>query len=338
MRGLFAIKRAVVVGLVGWVWVFFATPLQAAYCSLRDPVLAINTLYSGATTHRSVVKTITGKTRNAIAQRLPFTLHFNELGRHTIYVAYYQDKPLGFVHARSELSDWGLIEIAWALTPDLTIDDFFFQRCRSPECSESLRQRVLADIKGQSLDNILALMDKSANALVPELAQKYKGESELVLSLLRSALKTIAATQYGWPNTVLNAQRIDFLNSALKRNDMHVRVRPLREAGEQYWATLLDDSIVDTKTINMFDIYAGSQEIARLAQAHWRHHGRTGVFQWVFSGDREVLAIRFSGIKPEPSMEEAFIQLVGHRLPSIENCASASQVVGVALYHSLYHK
>ncbi len=108
-----------------------------AYCSLRDPMAAIHHLYPQATDHQSIVKVVDKEARNAVSEQLPFTLHFNELGKHTLYVALDDKTPTGLIHARSELSDWGIVEIAWALNFDLSVHNFYIQRCRIPACSDS---------------------------------------------------------------------------------------------------------------------------------------------------------------------------------------------------------
>ena len=107
-----------------------------AYCKLRDPVNSIKKLYPMATTYRSIVRTVDSSARDAVASAIPFKLHFNELGRHTLYVAMNKKKPVGLVHARSEKGRWGLVEIAWALDFDLRVRSFTFQRCRSPHRAE----------------------------------------------------------------------------------------------------------------------------------------------------------------------------------------------------------
>ena len=107
-----------------------------AYCSLRDPVSAIQYLYPAATNHQSIVKVVGKEARASLSDVLPFTLHFNELGKHTLYVALNDRKPSGLIHARTELTDRGLIEIAWALDLDLSIKNFYIQRCRLAECKD----------------------------------------------------------------------------------------------------------------------------------------------------------------------------------------------------------
>ena len=111
----------------------FTVSVQAidqAFCSLRDPNREIFSLFPEADTYRSVARVVNDKKRIEMEKRLPFELHFSELGQHTLYLVQSKDKNIGLVHMRSEASKWGLIEVAWALDLDLNIRDFIFVRCR----------------------------------------------------------------------------------------------------------------------------------------------------------------------------------------------------------------
>ena len=73
-----------------------------AYCGLRDPVRNIYRIYPEADAYRSIVRSVDKRTRTLVSERLPFTLHFNELAKHTVYVAVKETLPVGLVHVRSE--------------------------------------------------------------------------------------------------------------------------------------------------------------------------------------------------------------------------------------------
>lgn len=76
-----------------------------AYCALRDLVNTIYTLFPEADAYRSSVKTIGRSARQAVLDQLPFKIHFNELGRHTLYMALQNGDVIGMVHARSEMTE-----------------------------------------------------------------------------------------------------------------------------------------------------------------------------------------------------------------------------------------
>ena len=64
-----------------------------AFCALRDPNRQIYRLFPKATSYRSIVRTVGKDARREVGARLPFNLHFNELGRHTLYVPMRGDEP-----------------------------------------------------------------------------------------------------------------------------------------------------------------------------------------------------------------------------------------------------
>jgi len=311
----------------------------AAYCSLRDPVMAIRTLYPQSNQYRSLVKTITTEARTNIAQRLPFTLHFNEIGRHTLYVAKQKNTPVGFVHARSELSEWGVIEIAWAITPDFKVHDFYFQRCRSPACNERLRTRLLVDIKNKSVGELLLMLSTDGKSLAPEYFDDYQNDNDLVLSLIRSSLKTIAATEFGWFEEVRSARR---LNVVVKHFPQIVapRLEPLNSDKKATYrmprALAPSYSYVDQSSIQAFRVLDKSKEIARLVEARWVIENQTGEFSWLFNQAGEVLALTQHDPMPSDDVSQSFSGLRGRDLSSMENCATAAEVSGGTLFLNAY--
>lgn len=312
-----------------------------AYCSLRDPIGAIRTLYPESDSHRSVVRTITNETRNDIAARLPFTLHFNEIGRHTLYVAQQQGRALGFVHARSELSDWGVIEIAWALTPTSTVQNFYFQRCRSPQCNDVLRRSVLEDIKHKSISEVLSLLTADGGALTEAMERKYSDSSSLVLALIRSSLKTRIATQIAWSKELEQVQRVAFV-FGLIASAQSPRITPL--GAEQKESLRLPKSLasmysyLDKSSIEVFKVQNDDVEVARLVEARWTINDERGRFRWLFNREGRVLGLKHRDLMPTKEAALSFSALNGELLPSIENCATPAQISGTALFLNAYKK
>ena len=131
-----------------------STAWAQAYCALRDPVRQVYEMYPGAKSYRSIVRTVAQKHRSIIADQLPFTMHFTELGRHTVYVALDGAKPIGLVHVRSERGQWGLVEVAWATDLDMHIVDFRFQRCRERAVKLLDTEEFRAQLIGKRVDTI----------------------------------------------------------------------------------------------------------------------------------------------------------------------------------------
>ena len=105
---------------------FISTQLiySQGYCSLRNPQSKIKSLYPNSNHYKTIIETINAQSRQKIHSLLPFSLHYYELGRHNLYLISDGNKAAGLVHARTEESKWGLIEIVWSLNLDLSIKNF----------------------------------------------------------------------------------------------------------------------------------------------------------------------------------------------------------------------
>ena len=183
----------------------------APYCALRDPSHQIYEMYPLATSYRSVVREVDSAARDSLSQQLPFSLHSNELGEHTVYVPVNDKTPLGIVHVRSESSDWGLMEIVWALGYKMEITDFQFQRCRGSGCRSLLKKGLKALLHGKTEAGLIALLTSDHKVLKVEHADAMelsRSEIDLATSVAKSAIKTIAVTKNTWPTTVAEVQAV----------------------------------------------------------------------------------------------------------------------------------
>lgn len=181
---------------------------NAAFCSLRDPVSAIQMLYDQDYEYRSLVTTITEEDRMSVKAHLPFTLHQSEVGKHTLYVLYKDGEHDGFLQARSEWAKWGLIEIAWAINTDRTLRGFYFQRCRSPECNDDVVQSINKQIKDKTFNQLKAYLSKDGESFSEAGKEAFPIAQSIALLTLRSALKTLAITDISWEKNLLLTSHI----------------------------------------------------------------------------------------------------------------------------------
>jgi len=175
---------------------------NAAFCSLRDPVAAIQILYDEGHQYRSLVATVTEEDRLAVKSQLPFTIHQSEVGRHTLYVIYEDDHHVGFLQARSEWAKWGLIEIAWAINADKSLKGFYFQRCRSPQCNETVIQSINKQLQNKSLAELKLLLSDDGKSFSPAGELAFTKAPSLALLALQSALKTLVITDISWKKEI----------------------------------------------------------------------------------------------------------------------------------------
>ena len=170
-----------------------------AYCSLRDPVAQIAQLYPQKSNQLSIVKMVDDNIRAQVQVALPSNdLHFSELGQHTLYIAMSGKEALGYIHVRSEQSDWGLVEIVWAIDKDLKISNYVFQRCRSPKKKMAEQSDFKAIFIGKNYQQLKALLSDDGITAKKDVLDKAKNAPELANVVLRCALKTLLLTEILW--------------------------------------------------------------------------------------------------------------------------------------------
>jgi hypothetical protein len=176
-----------------------------AFCALRQPNRAQQKLFPNSTRLQAFTNTVTHQHKISIQNKLSFSIHANELGLHTLYAVFSEDKHTGFIHVRSEKGEWGLIEIAWALTPDLKIKDFIFQRCR-----ESARFDIESDtfklkIQHKNITQLKTMLNATGTDLNQSLNMNQESQ-HLALRVIKSALKTLAVTSEVWSDMLTQSQ------------------------------------------------------------------------------------------------------------------------------------
>jgi hypothetical protein len=181
---------------------FSISSAQAAFCSLRDPVSAIQILYQGNYQYRSLVATVTDQDRLAVKAILPFTIHQSEVNKHTLYILYKDGEQAGFLQARSEWAKWGLIEIAWGINLDKTLKGFYFQRCRSPECSDDVVKNINEALHNKGIEQLKLYLSVDGETLSEAGERIFSASPTLALLILRSALKTLAITDISWAKDI----------------------------------------------------------------------------------------------------------------------------------------
>ena len=175
---------------------------DAPYCSLRDPSHQIYDMYPTATGYRSVVGDINNETQVAVGEQIPFPLLHGEMGQHTLYVPVDSGNPLGYIQIRSELTEWGMAEIVWALNLQREVVDFRFQRCRGRACNSVLEKGLRELLQGQGQAALMALLNEQGELQEQVTATMNEDERMLASVVARSAIKVIAVIESGWSSTV----------------------------------------------------------------------------------------------------------------------------------------
>jgi hypothetical protein len=178
-------------------------PAEAiAYCSLRDPISAIQNFFPNMTDYRSFLGAVDLNVRDHLQAELGYDMHFNEFGKHTLYLVYADETPVGLVQARTEKGDWGLDEIAWALDFDFRVRDFRYQRSRSRWRHEVETQAFKNELIGKNFEELKSMLSNDGMLLTSRPEFLAPEAEQLATTVIRSALKTIAVTQVVWRETL----------------------------------------------------------------------------------------------------------------------------------------
>jgi len=175
-----------------------------AYCALRDPTTQIYQICPEASGFRSVVRAVDEAARDTITRRVPYPMHFTELGRHTLYIGLNGQRPVSLVQSRAERSQYGLIEVVWSFDMDLCVTGFTLQRCRARAAdravieSEAFKKLVI----GRSFQQLVELLTKDGKSLTKEGQGVVTSNPGLAVAVLRCGVKTLAAVEAVWGSDV----------------------------------------------------------------------------------------------------------------------------------------
>lgn len=173
--------------------------------------------------YRAIVREVDTEARNYVERRLPFRVHFNELGDHTLYVALRGKRPLGLIYVRSEESEWGLTEIAWHLSLDLRVREFKFHRCRN-RYRNALEQSLFAKkLTGLDYESVIALLTRTGR--LGEVRRYVpRGAEELATTVVRSAAKALVVIHSVWNAELEKLQDLELGMSAFPHADSFERL------------------------------------------------------------------------------------------------------------------
>jgi hypothetical protein len=313
-----------------------AAPLRShaqAYCALRNPVRQVYEMFPEATSYRSIVRTVDDRARDDVAEQLPFEMHYNELGRHTLYVPVDGEIPLGVVHVRSEASGWGLVEIAWAFDTDLRILDFRFQRCRDPKRSVLESDTFRTQIKGKDYAQLRAALRKDAAVLVSDGFNVPHEAEELAQVVVRSALKTMVVTESVWAKDLRTIRLLArsygaFPNTAnVKLIETPYRASVVHELHQQLGT---DSSAIDRETVDVVRLLDEREStIGFVVRTDWVPDGSPRVLWWTVSPDGRIADVKMGSGMFNRTTKRAMNSLVGATTDRLVGCATAAELAAL---------
>ena len=188
------------------------------YCSLRDPQRTLGLLLPEYQSYRSVVRTIGAREREIICSEVGFGLHYDELGRHTLYRVINKQGEIVIVSVRTEPYAWGLTEIVWVISSAGEILDYRFQRCRSRDKHRIESEEIKKLIRGYSLPELKNALNSENRGLSKGLVALAPSAADLLTCVIRSGITALATTRQRWGDIMLQAVNTKIAQTSFGKN------------------------------------------------------------------------------------------------------------------------
>lgn len=166
---------------------------------LSNPQRSVFVAFPAADSYQVIARTVNADARRRIESSLPFRVHFDELGSHSLYVAYRGRQPVGMIYVQREESAFGLAAVEWAFTTNLRVAGFQFQYVRSRYRQAIERSEFVRNLKGKGSRELAAMLDADGN-LRRVAAGLDKNAQGLATTITRSGLKSLAVLETVWAN------------------------------------------------------------------------------------------------------------------------------------------
>jgi len=305
-----------------------------AFCALRDPDREIKLLAPSYERYASLVRTVSKESRSKILSEVPFPIHFDELGQHTLYVVLGEEaEMMGYVHVRSESFSWGLVRIAWMMDADLNITGYRFQRCRSPHrvLLESDANATL--ILGKSIRELSSLLSPEGDRLRTEKIEIPAKAEGLMLVLLKSAIKTKVVTEVVW-NQEIGAIKA----AALSKRYFGVGAVALSTQahyGDAEQSALEANGLgepvgIDREGVMSWDaIDKDNGRVGEIFHTPWSAGDERAKLWWVLGEDGRILAVEDPFRELTPGSKALFDELVGRAFQGGDECSTASELAAL---------
>ena len=309
-----------------------STVMGQAFCSLRDPVRQIQSIYPKASFETSV-EIVDSEARAAVAKSLPLELHFNELGQHTLYNVLINRSTVGLVHVRPERYRYGIMEVLWAFDSDLRIHDFRMQRCRSANDSLFERKGFRDQIVGKGFEGIRDLLVDDCSRLKPGKLKVGENEQALAAAVLRCALKTLVVTRVVWKKRV---ERLRLVSMARQARKFFPRGKSLRSAVVPYTNEVLVE-LTRERVKTELDIRRDSVAILQVMDADgavagnivstdWEKLPVDRVLYWVVALDGTIVDVTVGSGWPNDEIAGLFAEMKGKDRTALKDCKTAAEL------------
>ena len=314
-----------------------STAMGQAFCSLRDPVRQIQSIYPKAS-FETIVDVVDSEARVAVSRNLPLELHFNELGQHTLYNVLVNRSTVGLVHVRPEKYRYGIMEVLWAFDSDLRIHDFRMQRCRSANANLIDRKEFRDQIVGRGFAGIRDLLVEDCSRLKPGKLNVRQSEQDLAAAVLRCALKTLVVTRVVWKNRV---ERLRLVSMAKHARKFFPNGKSYRTAVVPYTKRVQDELTqervekeldIRRDSVAILQVVDGNGGVAgNIVSADWEKMPVDRVLYWVVGQDGSIVDITVGNGWPSEEIAGLFQRMRGKNLAALKDCKTAAELAATEI-------
>jgi len=312
--------------------VMTSTARGQAFCSLRDPVRQIQSIYPKASFETSV-QVVDNEARAAVSRSLPLELHFNELGQHTLYNVLINRSTVGLVHVRPEKYRYGIMEVLWAFDSDLRIHDFRMQRCRSANAKLIDRNEFRNQIVGKGFEGIRDLLVEDCSQLKAGKLRVGKSEEALAAAVLRCALKTLVVTRVVWKERV---ERLRLVSMAKHARKFFPDGKSFRAAVVPYTKRVKDELTkerveteldINRDSVAILQVVDGNGSVAgNIVSTDWEKIPVDRVLYWIVGQDGSIVDITVGNDWPSEEIAGLFQRMRGKNLAGLKDCKTPAEL------------
>ena len=281
------------------IWILaLCTPTLAQiqpYCSLRDPQRTLGLLLPEYQSYRSIVRTIEARERKNICNEVGFGLHYDELGRHTLYRVIDKQGEIVIVNVRTEPYAWGLTEIVWVISPAGEILDYRFQRCRSRAKHRIESEEIKKLIRGYSIPELKNALDSDNRGLSKGFVALARSESDLLTCVIRSGITALATTRQRWGDIMLQAVNTKIAQTSFGKDAI---VADLPVASPKRTPGVAPNGEANAQ-INNALLYrvsnAANKQVGTIVFLPARIHEQLRWSWWLIDNDNKIRGLRVAG-------------------------------------------
>ncbi len=194
--------------LVGAVTLFTHVSATAqAFCSLRDPNSFVRGFFPESSSYKSIVREISRDLARKITSEKGVEFDPREFGNHTLYVVFKDKEIVGFLQAHSEVVDWGVAEVVWALDRDGRLLKFGFQRCRSPQRRKVEDERVQKLFRGLTEQQLRGKLEQDGVDWMIKAAGLTEPSRKLLEGISNGALKMQVLLRAVWADEIASVSK-----------------------------------------------------------------------------------------------------------------------------------